>query len=79
MYERLTQKTERGYTAEPGEALERLGRLEDGIERLQQEYARTQEAMDKLTALGKEKTATYQQLRANKMTLRELLLRLGCL
>ena len=34
MYERLTRKTETGYQAQPDQALERLGRLEDALERL---------------------------------------------
>ena len=78
MYERLTEKTPDGYVADGLMAVERLGRLEDVIERLQQELAATEEALSRLQDQGKEKTATYGQLRANKLTLRELLLRLGC-
>ena len=78
MYQRLTIPTEDGYQADGLMAIERLGRLEDVIDRLQKEYAQTVEALDRLAAQGKEKTATYQQLRANKLGLRELLLRLGC-
>ena len=79
MYERLTVPTETGYQADGLMAIERLGRLEDVIDRLQTEYAQTLEALDRLSAQGKEKTATYKQLWANKLGLRELLLRLGCL
>lgn len=79
MYERLTVPTETGYQADGLMAIERLGRLEDVIDRLQTEYAQTLEALDHLSAQGKEKTATYKQLWANKLGLRELLLRLGCL
>ena len=78
MYERLTVKTENGYEADGLMAVERLGRLEDAIERLQGEYDRTVEAMQRLSAQGKEKSATYQQLWANKAALKETLLRLGC-
>ena len=79
MYQRLTIPTEEGYQADGLMAIERLGRLEDVIDRLRKEYTQTLEALDRLSALGKEKTATYKQLWANKMSLRELLIRLGCL
>jgi hypothetical protein len=79
MYQRLTLPTEDGYQADGLMAIERLGRLEDVIERLQKEYSQTVEALDRLASQGKEKTATYRQLWANKMSLRELLMRLGCL
>jgi vacuolar-type H+-ATPase subunit I/STV1 len=78
MYERLTVKTESGYVADGLMAVERLGRLEDVIERLQKEYDQTASALERLSAQGKEKTATYKQLWANKMALQETLLRLGC-
>lgn len=79
MYQRLTVPTEDGYLADGHMAIERLGRLEDVIDRLLKEYTQTLEALDRLAGQGKEKTATYKQLWANKMSLRELLLRLGCL
>ena len=79
MYQRLTVPTEDGYQADGLMAIERLGRLEDVIERLQKEYTQTLDALDRLAAQGKEKTATYKQLWANKMSLRELLMRLGCM
>jgi len=79
MYQRLTIPTPEGYQADGLMAIERLGRLEDVIERLQKEYTQTLDALERLAAQGKEKTATYQQLRANKLSLRELLTRLGCL
>ena len=78
MYQRLTVPTEHGYEADGLMAVERLGRLEDAIARLQTEYDQTLEALERLSAQGKEKTATYRQLWNNKMTLRELLLRLNC-
>ena len=59
-------------------AVERLGRLEDVIERLQNEYDQTMEAMKRLSDQGKEKSATYRQLWANKTALKETLIRLGC-
>ena len=79
MYQRLTLPTEDGYQADGLMAIERLGRLEDVIERLQKEYSQPVEALDRLASQNKEKTATYRQLWANKMSLRELLMRLGCL
>ena len=79
MYERLTIPTENGYQADSLMAVERLGRLEDAIARIQTEYVQTLAALDKLAAQGKNKTATYQQLWANKMGLQEVLLRIGCL
>ena len=79
MYERLTKKTESGYEADGLMAIERLGRLEDVIDRLRKEYDQTLDALERLSTQGKEKTATYKQLWANKMQLRELLQRLGCL
>lgn len=78
MYQRLTVPTEHGYEADGLMAVERLGRLEDAIGRLQTEYDQTLEALERLSAQGKEKTATYRQLWSNKMTLRELLVRLNC-
>ena len=79
MYQRLTIPTEDGYQADGLMAIERLGRLEDVIDRLRKEYDQTLDALERLSAQGKEKTATYKQLWANKMQLRELLQRLGCL
>ena len=77
MYQRLTIPTPEGYQAEPEAALERLGRLEDHIEKLQQEYNQTLEALERLQGQGKEKTVTYRQLLTNKMTLKEVLYRMG--
>lgn len=79
MYQRLTIPTEQGYQADGLMAIERLGRLEDAIDRLMKEYNQTLEALERLSTRGKEKTATYKQLWANKMSLRELLTRMGCL
>ena len=66
-YERLTTPAEDGYRADSLMAIERLGRLEDVIDRLAKEYDRTVSALERLA--GKERTATYQQLLANKMAL----------
>jgi len=74
-YERLTVPTPDGYEADGLMAIERLGRLEDVLERLCKEYEQTVSALDRLQ--GKEKTATYQQLWANKLALKELMIRLG--
>ena len=77
MYQRLTIPTPEGYKAEPEAALERLGRLEDRIDKLQEEYEKTIQALERLQGQGKEKTVTYRQLLTNKMTLREVLFRMG--
>jgi len=74
-YERLTVPTEHGYEADPLMAVERLGRLEDVIDRLVKEYDQTEAALSRLA--GKEKTATYRQLWANKQGLKELMIRMG--
>lgn len=79
MYHRLTVPAPEGYQADPSAALERLGRLEDRIEKLREEYEMTLASMERLASEGKEKTVTYRQLMGNKMTLKELLFRLGCL
>ena len=77
MYQRLTVPAPEGYRADPSAALERLGRLEDRIEKLQQEYEKTLQALERLQGQGKEKTVTYRQLLTNKMTLKEVLFRMG--
>ena len=77
MYQRLTIPTPEGYQAEPEAALERLGRLEDRIDKLQEEYEKTLQALERLQDQGKEKTVTYRQLLTNKMTLKEVLFRMG--
>ena len=77
MYQRLTIPTPEGYQAEPEAALERLGRLEDCIDKLQEEYEKTLQALERLQGQGKEKTVTYRQLLTNKMTLKEVLFRMG--
>ena len=77
MYQRLTIPTPEGYQAEPEAALERLGRLEDRIDKLQEEYEKTIQALERLQGQGKEKTVTYRRLLTNKMTLREVLFRMG--
>ena len=77
MYQRLTIPIPEGYQAEPEAALERLGRLEDRIDKLQEEYEKTLQALERLQGQGKEKTVTYRQLLTNKMTLKEVLFRMG--
>ena len=77
MYQRLTIPTPEGYQADPEAALERLGRLEDRIDKLQEEYEKTLQALERLQGQGKEKTVTYRQLLTNKMTLKEVLFRMG--
>lgn len=74
-YQRLTVPTQDGYQADGLMAIERLGRLEDAIDRITKEYVQTEAALEKLS--GKEKTATYRQLHANKLSLKELMIRLG--
>ena len=53
-------------------------KFEAMLQSVQREYETTLQKMEKLKGEGKEKTATYRQLWSNKMTLRELLLRLNC-
>lgn len=77
MYQRLTEPTPEGYRADADAALERLGRLEDRIDKLQEEYEKTLQALERLQGQGKEKTVTYRQLLTNKMTLKEVLFRMG--
>lgn len=74
-YERLTVPNENGYEADGLMAIERLGRLEDAIDRINNEYKQTLAGLERLA--GKEKTATYRQLWANKLALQELMIRLG--
>ena len=73
MYQRLTEPTPEGYRADADAALERLGRLEDRIAKLQAEYDQTVASMEALAAQGKEKTVTYRQLFANKLQLQAML------
>lgn len=79
MYKRLTVPTPEGYEADGLMATERLGRLEDVIDRLMKEYNQTLQALEQLQAKGKAQTAVGRSLEENKQSLQELLLRLGCL
>lgn len=74
-YERLTVPAEHGYQADGLMAIERLGRLEDAIDRLKAEYDKTLDALDRLKE--NETTAVYRELLANKAALQELFIRLG--
>lgn len=78
MYQRLTVPTENGYEADGRMAIERLGRLEDALDRLRLELDRTSAAMERFAAQGKTDTEMYRQLAANRASLEETLLRLGC-
>ncbi len=78
MYERLTRQTPTGYEADGLMAVERLGRLEDVIDRLTGEYRQTREGLHRLKSQGKIQSAMYTQLKENQKALEELLLRLGC-
>jgi len=77
--ERLTRQAEgeNAYTLAEEEsvqaAIERLGRYEDLHEALLDAYARVLSRMDVLRAADKTKTATYQQLLAEKLMLTNLL------
>ena len=74
--ERLTQKTGTGYiVADPIQAVNKLGRLEDMYEALCEEKQKIERDMEQLSDSGKTKTATYRQLFANKLTLINLLSR----
>lgn len=78
MYQRLTRPTENGYVADGKMAIERLGRLEDVLDRLRLEHERTANAMARLSAQNKTQTEMYRQLAANQAALQETLQRLGC-
>ena len=56
---------------------QRLKAFEDMLAAILRQYDDTTEKMAKLKAEGKEKTVTYRQLLTNKMTLREVLFRMG--
>lgn len=55
----------------------RLKAFEDMLAAILKQYEDTTEKMAKLKAQGKEKTVTYRQLLTNKMTLKEVLFRMG--
>ena len=55
----------------------RLKAFEDMLAAILKQYDDTTEKMAKLKAEGKEKTVTYRQLLTNKMTLKEVLFRMG--
>ncbi|WP_270738986.1 hypothetical protein [Massilioclostridium coli] len=74
--ERLTQKIETGYiVADPIQAVNKLGRLEDMYEALCEEKQKIERDMKQLSDSGKTKTVTYKQLFANKLTVINLLSR----
>lgn len=74
---RLTKKTEDGYTAEDTRAaMERLGHLEDLYEALLTEREKIAEDMDRLSKAGRTKSATYRQLFANKVNVANLISRM---
>ncbi len=71
--DRITKKAGRNYSAvNLDQAVERLGKLEDMYEALCAELAQTIDQMERLSAEGKGKSATYRQLFANKLTLMNL-------
>lgn len=55
-----------------GEAEERLAAFEDFAADVRAELERTKASMDELAAQGKVRTATYRQLFAARVTLREI-------
>ena len=74
--ERLTEKTETRYiVADPIQAVNKLGRLEDMYEALCEEKQKIERDMKQLSDSGKTKTVTYKQLFANKLTVINLLSR----
>ena len=58
--------------------MDRLDAFEKMLSDIKEQSEYENMKMQELKAHGKEKTATYRQLWSNKMTLRELLLRLNC-
>ena len=75
--ERLTQKTKNGYKSKVSidDVLARLGAYEDMHEALEAELTQTENKMTALRQAGKEKSATWRQLFAQKLTLQNLLTR----
>ena len=75
--QRLTTKTEDGYTAaDSQEATDRLGRLEDLYEALYAEQDRIAADMERLAQAGRTKSATYRQLFASKRNVTNLISRM---
>lgn len=72
--ERITKKSESGYSAENlTAALNRLGQFEDLYENICRERDESAEKMKALAAQGKTKTVAYKQLFANKLTLMNMI------
>lgn len=77
MMERITTKTENGYTAENADsAVKRLGCFEDMYDSLEKELSDTVNKMEKLKNEGKIKSVTYKQLFANKLTVMNIISRI---
>lgn len=54
--------------------MERLEQFEKMLSEIQKKYKTTLEKMEKLKSEGKNKTVTYRQLMAEKMTLQNILI-----
>ncbi len=68
--ERLTEKTPEGYrlSGEKAAALARLGRLEDLWEGLEARQAAIPALLEDLRSRGKDKTVSFRELMAEKLT-----------
>jgi hypothetical protein len=64
-YEAYIQKCAEGYT---GEAIEKLAKFENMLERLLKEQGDTAARLEKLRKEGREKSVTFKQLLAKKLT-----------
>lgn len=56
-----------------GQAIQRLAQVENLYEQLQQERVQVIDKLEQMRQAGKNKTATFQQLLAKKLTLGDLL------
>ncbi len=76
----MTRLTEPGGALRPGvspeEALRRLSQYEDLRASLETQLSSTLEKLEALKTQGKNRGATYQQLLAQKLTLRDFLSRM---
>lgn len=55
--------------------MERIEQFEKMLSEIQKKYKTTLEKMEKLKSEGKNKTVTYRQLMAEKMTLQNILIK----
>lgn len=67
--DRITTQTDGGYTAaDPGAALDRLGRFEDFYAALMSRRTEIPVQLEALRAKGKDRTVQFRELMAQKLT-----------